>query len=73
VQTGIWRALPWWHELLAEVGGDEAAAFDKLAVATPLGRYATVEETAGQIAWLLSGASGSMTGAAVVTDGGYTL
>jgi 2-keto-3-deoxy-L-fuconate dehydrogenase len=74
VETPIWRVLPFWNELLAEAGGVEGAAFDRLAsFATPLGRYAKAEEVADQIAWLLSDASGMITGAALVMDGGYTL
>jgi NAD(P)-dependent dehydrogenase (short-subunit alcohol dehydrogenase family) len=38
-----------------------------------LGRYAKPEEIAGQIAFLLSPAARSMTGAGLIVDGGYTL
>lgn len=74
VQTDIWKALPFWDELMEEAGGDESTAFDRLAsFATPLGRYAKVDEVAAQVAWLLSDASGMITGAALTMDGGYTL
>ena len=65
--------MPFFRDMVADLGS-EAAAFAALAsMATPLGRYARPEEIAGQIAFLLSPASGSMTGAAMVVDGGYSL
>lgn len=73
VETPIWSGMPFFSDMIAE-HGSEQAAFDALAgMATPLGRYAKPEEIAGQIAFLLSPAAGSMTGAAIVVDGGYTL
>jgi enoyl-[acyl-carrier-protein] reductase (NADH) len=42
-------------------------------MATPLGRYATAEEIAGQIAFLLSDQAATITGSVLLTDGGYTL
>ncbi len=73
VQTPIWRDVPFFQDLVQQEG-DEQAAFDRMAgMATPLGRYATADEIAGQIAFLLSDASATITGAAIVTDGGYTL
>ena len=73
VQTPIWRDVPFFQQLVQETG-DEQAAFDRMAaLATPLGQYATADEIANQIAFLLSDAASSMTGAALVVDGGYTL
>lgn len=73
VQTPIWRDVPFFQQLVQETG-DEQAAFDRMAaLATPLGRYATADEVASQIAFLLSDAAATITGAALVTDGGYTL
>jgi len=73
VQTPIWRDVPFFQQLVQEAG-DEQAAFDRMAaLATPLGRYATPDEVASQIAFLLSDAAATITGAALVTDGGYTL
>jgi 2-keto-3-deoxy-L-fuconate dehydrogenase len=43
------------------------------SMATPLGRYATADEVAGQIEFLLSDRAATMTGAALSVDGGYTL
>lgn len=73
VETPMWREMPFFRDMIAE-HGSEAAAFAALAgMATPLGRYAKPEEIAGQIAFMLSPASRSMTGAAMMVDGGYTL
>ena len=73
VQTPIWRDVPFFQELVQEAG-DEQTAFDRMAaMATPLGRYATADEVANQITFLLSDAAATMTGAALVVDGGYTL
>lgn len=55
--------------------GDERTAFDRMAgLASPLGRSATAQEAAGEIAFLLSDAAATtMTSAALVLDGDYTL
>jgi 2-keto-3-deoxy-L-fuconate dehydrogenase len=73
VETPIWQSVPFFQQLVHETG-DERKAFDRMAsMATPLGRFATPEEVAGQIAFLLSDAAATITGAALVVDGGYTL
>jgi NAD(P)-dependent dehydrogenase (short-subunit alcohol dehydrogenase family) len=73
VQTAIWRDVPFFQQLVQETG-DEQSAFDRMAsFATPLGRYATPDEVARQIAFLLSDAAATITGAALTSDGGYTL
>ena len=73
VETPIWRGAPFFQQVVQE-SGDERAAFARLAaLATPLGRYATAEEVASQIAFLLSDAAATMTGTPLVVDGGYTL
>lgn len=74
VDTPIWDQTPFFSQLVTEHGGDRAAAFEALArMATPLGRYATAEEIAAQIAFLLSDAAGTITGAVLASDGGYSL
>jgi 2-keto-3-deoxy-L-fuconate dehydrogenase len=73
VDTPIWDDLPFFHEMVAEAGS-RAAAIDAMArMATPLGRYAVPEEIAGQIGFLLSDMARNMTGAVLVSDGGYSL
>ena len=72
VETPVWDAVPMFADRAAAIGRD--AAFAELAaMATPLGRYAKPEEIAGQIGFLLSDAAALMTGAVLVSDGGYTL
>lgn len=72
VETPVWDAVPMFADRAKEVGRD--AAFAELAaMATPLGRYATADEIAGQIAFLLSDAAATITGSVLVADGGYTL
>lgn len=73
VETPIWTQAPFFRDL-AQKAGSERAAFDQMAaMATPLGRFATPEEIAGQIAFLLSDDAATVTGAVLVSDGGYTL
>ena len=72
VETPIWRGVPFFDAMAATQG--EAAAFKAMAgAATPLGRFATAEEIARQIAFLLSDDAATMTGSVLVSDGGYSL
>lgn len=72
VTTPIWRDVPFFRDLVATEGSEDAA-FDAMArMATPLGRFARPDEIAAQIAWLLSDAAAIMTGATITMDGGYT-
>lgn len=73
VETPIWRGMAFFDDLVAETGSEDAAFARMAGFATPLGHYAKAEEIAGQIAFLLSPAARSMTGAGLVVDGGYTL
>lgn len=72
VETPVWDAVPMFANRARAIGRD--AAFAELAaMATPLGRYAKPEEVAEQIAFLLSDAAATITGATLVSDGGYLL
>ncbi len=73
VETPVWDAVPFFVNLVEKTGSREAAFSEMAKLATPLGRFAKPEETAAQIAFLLSDASGLITGATLVSDGGYTL
>jgi NAD(P)-dependent dehydrogenase (short-subunit alcohol dehydrogenase family) len=72
VETPIWYGIPAFADMVEE-GGEEAAFKQMSAAATPLGRFAKPEEVAEQIAFLLSGKASFITGACLVSDGGYTL
>jgi len=73
VETPIWANLDFFRDLI-ESTGSEAAAYEAMAaMATPLGRYAKPEEIAEQIAFLLSDEAAYITGACLVSDGGYSL
>ncbi len=72
VETPVWDTVPMFAERATAIGRD--AAFAELAaMATPLGRYARADEIAAQIAFLLSDDAALITGATLVSDGGYTL
>lgn len=72
VETPMWSEMAFFKDMAAQAGSDQAA-FEQMAAATPLARFARAEEIAGQIAFLLSPAARSMTGSAVAVDAGYTL
>ena len=72
VETPIWQAMPFFADMAAR-DGEEAAFKAMAAMATPLGRYARPAEIAAQIAFLLSDDAAFMTGACLVSDGGYSL
>jgi NAD(P)-dependent dehydrogenase (short-subunit alcohol dehydrogenase family) len=74
VDTPIWDQAPFFRDLVGQHGGDRDAALAAMArMATPLGRYATSDEIAAQIAFLLSDDAATITGAVLVSDGGYSL
>lgn len=73
VDTPIWDNVPFFNDLVREQGSRDAAIAAMGKMATPLGRYATADEIAGQIAFLLSDAAATITGTVLVSDGGYTL
>lgn len=72
VETPLFHDADFFKGLVAQTGS-ERAAFDALAARTPLGRYASAEETAGLIAFLLSGEAAQITGANLIADAGMTL
>ncbi|HEX8239203.1 MAG TPA: SDR family oxidoreductase [Allosphingosinicella sp.] len=71
VETPIWQGLPSFADSVARQG--EEATFKAMAAGTPLARFGKPGEIAAQIAFLLSDEAAFMTGACLVSDGGYSL
>lgn len=71
VDTPMWDGVPTFADMANTVGGRSAAIAALGSAATPLGRFATAPEVASQIAFLLSDAAATITGAVLVSDGGY--
>jgi NAD(P)-dependent dehydrogenase (short-subunit alcohol dehydrogenase family) len=73
VETPLWSGAPFFEEMLERHGGEEQAYKALASGATPLSRFAKPEEVAGHIAFLLSDEAAFVTGACLVSDGGYSL
>src|SRR5690606_38104087 len=73
VDTPIWDELPFFQKLVKQAGSRAAAIDTMVKMATPLARYAVPEEIAGQVGFLLSEMARNVTGATLVSDGGYSL
>lgn len=71
VITAIWDNDPGFAQQIAEKG--EEAAFAEAAATTPLKRFASAEEIAATIAFLLSDNARNITGAVLSSDGGLSL
>ena len=71
VDTPIWDKDPGFAALAAEKGRD--AALGEMAAGTPSGRFASPEEIAKTIGFLLSDAADNITGATLSSDGGFAL
>jgi NAD(P)-dependent dehydrogenase (short-subunit alcohol dehydrogenase family) len=71
VKTPMWTTMPFFQELMAKEGGEEAA-FAAMARASPYGRFALPEEVALAILYLASDESQYVTGTNLVFDQGDT-
>lgn len=71
VDTGIWDAGAAFREAAAAPGREAAIA--GMGSAMPRGRFATADELAGDIGYLLSDLAINVTGTVLVSDGGYTM
>jgi len=71
VDTAIWESGNDFAASVAAIGRE--ATIRAMAKTTPLGRFATSEEMADTILYLLSDAASNITGHVMVSDGGFTL
>lgn len=72
VKTPMWTTMPFFRDLVAAHGSEEAA-FRALAGDHPNARFAEPEEVAGAILYLASDAAAMITGAELVINGGFVL
>ena len=70
VDTAIWEGGPQFREAVAKHGRD--ATLKTMAATTPRGQFATPDEIAGEIGFLLSDMAANVTGHVWVSDGGYS-
>lgn len=70
VDTAIWEGSPDFQKAVADHGRE--AALKGMAATTPRGSFATPDEIAGEIGFLLSDLAANVTGIVHVTDGGYS-
>lgn len=71
VDTAIWESGADFKAAVAAIGREATIA--RMAKTTPSGRFATSEEMADSILYLLSDAAANITGHVMVSDGGFTL
>jgi NAD(P)-dependent dehydrogenase (short-subunit alcohol dehydrogenase family) len=71
VDTAIWESGEDFQRSVAAIGRE--ATLKAMAKTTPLGRFATSEEMADTILYLLSDAASNITGHVMVSDGGFIL
>lgn len=71
VDTAIWESGEDFQRSVAAIGRE--ATLRAMAKTTPLGRFASSEEMADSILYLLSDAASNITGHVMVSDGGFTL
>jgi NAD(P)-dependent dehydrogenase (short-subunit alcohol dehydrogenase family) len=71
VDTAIWESGEDFKRSVAAIGRE--ATLKAMAKTTPSGRFASSEEMADCILYLLSDAAANVTGHVMVSDGGYTL
>ena len=71
VDTAIWEGSPEFVAAVEKHGRE--AAIKGMATTTPNGRFASSDEMADSILYLMSDAASNITGTVLVSDGGFTL
>ncbi|EAQ29415.1 oxidoreductase [Erythrobacter sp. NAP1] len=71
VDTAIWETGEDFNRSVEAIGRDKTIS--RMAKTTPLGRFASSEEMAATILYMLSDAGSNITGHVLVSDGGFTL
>ncbi|AWW74124.1 oxidoreductase [Erythrobacter sp. KY5] len=71
VDTAIWETGEDFNRSVEAIGRDKTIS--RMAKTTPSGRFASSEEIAGTILFMLSDAGLNITGHVLVSDGGFTL
>lgn len=70
VTTPMWTKMPFFADLVEQHG--EEGAWSALSQDSPMGRFATPDEIAAAILFLVSDESSYVTASGLVIDGGYT-
>jgi len=74
VDTAIWDGVPFFDDLVEKHQGDRAGAIATMAQqVSPNGRFASADEIAAQILFLLSNHAANITGTTLISDGGFRL
>jgi 3(or 17)beta-hydroxysteroid dehydrogenase len=72
VKTPMWSTMPFFREMVAKTGSEEAA-FQEMARSLPGRRFIEPEEIAAAVLYLASDESKAVTGTDLVVDNGFTL
>lgn len=75
VDTPIWDTTEGFSSFVAgKMQGDRAKAIEEFGkIGNPIGRFATADEIAGQIGFLLSDLAATINGTVLVSDGGFSI
>ena len=74
VETPIWTKTAHFEERVKALGSRDAALAELAEDTSPLGgQFASAEEAAGQVGFLLSAAGNNITGTVLVNDAGFSL